>query len=192
MGVKDIMNIRNKRFKKIIAGALIAGFALLEGQVVASAAEIDSQSMISQTIESSVLLNKSLEEFNQKNSKVQKVLDLAYKQQGKPYKWGATGPDSFDCSGFTTYVYKNAASITLPRVSRDQATAGTKVERNNLKEGDLVFFGSGGNITHVGMYVGSQKFINSPQTGDVVKVSSMDTGSYHSKRFITARRIIQE
>jgi len=120
-----------------------------------------------------------------------KVIDLAYKQKGKPYKWGATGPDSFDCSGFTTYVYKNAASITLPRVSRDQAKAGTKVERNNLKEGDLVFFGSGGSITHVGMYVGDQQFIHSPQSGDVVKVTKMDTGSY-SNRFITARRIIQE
>ncbi|WP_304340810.1 C40 family peptidase [Metaclostridioides mangenotii] len=187
-----MMDISYRRFKKIIAGVLIACFALLEGQVVAIAAEADSQSMVSQTIESSVLLNKNLVAANsEQNSKVKKVIDLAYKQKGKPYKWGATGPDSFDCSGFTTYVYKNAASLTLPRVSRDQAKAGTKVERNNLKEGDLVFFGSGGSITHVGMYVGDQQFIHSPQSGDVVKVTKMDTGSY-SNRFITARRIIQE
>ncbi|MBU5306842.1 C40 family peptidase [Clostridioides mangenotii] len=191
MGDKMI-NIKNKKFKKLIAGVLIAGFTLLEGQVIATAVETDSQSMVSQTKESSAQLNDSIVAANkEKSSKVKKVLDLAYEQQGKPYKWGATGPDSFDCSGFTTYVYKNAADVSLPRVSRDQAKAGTKVERNNLKEGDLVFFGSGGSITHVGMYVGDQKFIHSPQTGDVVKITRMDTGSY-SNRFITARRIIQE
>jgi len=191
MGDKMI-NIKNKKFKKLIAGVLIAGFTLLEGQVIATAVETDSQSMVSQTKESSAQLNDSIVAANkEKSSKVKKVLDLAYEQQGKPYKWGATGPDSFDCSGFTTYVYKNAADVSLPRVSRDQAQAGTKVERNNLKEGDLVFFGSGGSITHVGMYVGDQKFIHSPQTGDVVKITRMDTGSY-SNRFITARRIIQE
>jgi len=191
MGDKMI-NIKNKKFKKLIAGVLIAGFTLLEGQVIATAVETDSQSMVSQTKESSAQLNDSIVAANkEKSSKVKKVLDLAYEQQGKPYKWGATGPDSFDCSGLTTYVYKNAADVSLPRVSRDQAKAGTKVERNNLKEGDLVFFGSGGSITHVGMYVGDQKFIRSPQTGDVVKITRMDTGSY-SNRFITARRIIQE
>ncbi|MBS5788568.1 MAG: C40 family peptidase [Clostridioides difficile] len=191
MGDKMI-NIKNKKFKKLIAGVLIAGFTLLEGQVIATAVETDSQSMVSQTKESSAQLNDSIVAANkEKSSKVKKVLDLAYEQQGKPYKWGATGPDSFDCSGLTTYVYKNAADVSLPRVSRDQAKAGTKVERNNLKEGDLVFFGSGGSITHVGMYVGDQKFIHSPQTGDVVKITRMDTGSY-SNRFITARRIIQE
>lgn len=187
-----MINIKNKKFKKLIAGVLIAGFTLLEGQVIATAVETDSQSMVSQTKESSAQLNDSIVAANkEKSSKVNKVLDLAYEQQGKPYKWGATGPDSFDCSGLTTYVYKNAADVSLPRVSRDQAKAGTKVERNNLKEGDLVFFGSGGSITHVGMYVGDQKFIHSPQTGDVVKITRMDTGSY-SNRFITARRIIQE
>lgn len=128
---------------------------------------------------------------NKGNSdKIENILNLAYKQQGKPYRWGATGPNSFDCSGLTSYVYKNGAGITLPRVSRSQATVGTYVNRANLKPGDLVFFGSGKSITHVGMYVGDQKFIHSPQTGDVVKVSKMDTGSY-SKRFITARRIVQ-
>lgn len=125
------------------------------------------------------------------SEKVESILKLAYQQQGKPYRWGATGPNSFDCSGFTSYVYKNGAGITLPRVSRSQATVGTYVNRANLQPGDLVFFGSGSRITHVGMYVGGQKFIHSPQTGDVVKVSRMDTGSY-AKRLITARRIIQQ
>ncbi|MDR1774065.1 MAG: C40 family peptidase [Clostridioides sp.] len=123
-------------------------------------------------------------------SKIDLLLDMANKQKGKPYKYGSAGPNSFDCSGFTSYVYKNALGITLPRVSRDQAGAGTYVSRENLKAGDLVFFGSRGRISHVGMYIGGGQFIHSPQTGDVVKVSRMDTGNY-SKRFITARRIVQ-
>lgn len=123
------------------------------------------------------------------SQKVQNVLNLAYKQSGKPYKWGSNGPSSFDCSGFTSYVYRNSVGVNLPRVSRDQANAGKRVNRNELQAGDLVFFGSGKSISHVGIYVGDSKFIHSPQTGDVVKVSRMDTGNY-SKRFISASRIL--
>lgn len=129
-------------------------------------------------------------ETNTQNSseKVQSLLNLAYKQSGKPYKWGANGPSAFDCSGFTSYVYKNSVGVNLPRVSRSQANVGKRISKNDLKPGDLVFFGSG-SISHVGIYVGDSKFIHSPQTGDVVKVSRMDTGSY-SRRFISAARVL--
>ncbi|HCQ5838541.1 TPA: C40 family peptidase [Clostridioides difficile] len=125
------------------------------------------------------------------DAKVQNVLNLAFKQQGKPYRWGATGPNAFDCSGFTSYVYKNGAGVNLPRVSRSQATVGKKVSRAELKPGDLVFFGSGGSINHVGLYVGDSKFIHSPQTGDVVKVTSMAPGTNYARRLITATRVLQ-
>lgn len=120
------------------------------------------------------------------NAKVEKVITLAKAQMGKPYRWGATGPNSFDCSGLMYYCYKNAANITLPRVSRDQAKAGVKVTKDELKAGDLVFFGSGSSITHVGMYIGNDQYIHSPQTGDVVKISKLS-----ARKMITARRIIQ-
>ena len=89
-------------------------------------------------------------------NKVQAVIDLAHKQLGKPYVWGAEGPNSFDCSGLIYYVYKNAASITLPRTSSDQYSAGVAVSRSNLKAGDLIFSSTDGtgNITHVAIYVG--------------------------------------
>ena len=96
---------------------------------------------------------------------INKVIDLAYKQLGKPYKWGAEGPNSFDCSGLTYYVYKNAADMVIPRVSREQAKVGVQVSRSNLQPGDLVFFSSSGTtINHVGLYIGDSNFIHSPQT----------------------------
>ena len=104
-------------------------------------------------------------------NKVQAVIDLAHKQLGKPYVWGAEGPNSFDCSGLIYYVYKNAASITLPRTSSDQYSAGVAVSRSNLKAGDLIFSSTDGtgNITHVAIYVGDGQMIHAPRNGKNVE-----------------------
>ncbi|PKQ10143.1 MAG: hypothetical protein CVT69_01215 [Actinobacteria bacterium HGW-Actinobacteria-9] len=98
------------------------------------------------------------------------VVSVAKRYLGAPYVWGAAGPDSFDCSGFTSFVYKQVG-VTLPRVSRDQINAGERVSRDDLQPGDLVFFGSP--IHHVGIYVGGGTMIHSPRTGDVVKISPL-------------------
>lgn len=104
---------------------------------------------------------------------------ISYASQflGTPYVWGATGPNSFDCSGFTKYVYAHFG-INLPRVSRDQAEVGTYVSRDDLQPGDLVFFKNGDNpVHHVGIYVGNGSYIHAPRTGDVVKISSLSSRS---------------
>lgn len=125
------------------------------------------------------------------NEKIENVINLAKKQIGKPYKYGATGPDSFDCSGLTYYVYKNAAGITLPRNSSAQASAGTYVSRSNLKPGDLVFFNtSGSGISHVGIYIGNDEMIHAPSSGKTISTVKI-TQSYWSSRYVTARRIIE-
>lgn len=103
------------------------------------------------------------------------VVNIAMRYLGAPYKWGATGPNSFDCSGFTSFVYRQVG-VSLPRVSRDQINAGQRVSRSDLKPGDLVFFGSP--IRHVGIYVGGNRYIHAPRTGDVVKISSMGRSDY--------------
>ena len=95
-------------------------------------------------------------------------------QIGKPYVWGATGPNSFDCSGLTSYSWR-AAGVILPRTSREQYAAGVKVSRSALRPGDLVYFGSP--IYHVALYVGSNTMISAPQPGDVVKYQSLDAFS---------------
>lgn len=107
------------------------------------------------------------------------VVNEAYRHLGKPYVWGATGPDSFDCSGFTSYVYRKAAGIDITRTTFSQIGVGQAVSRGNLQPGDLVFTSPG----HVGIYVGGGNMIHAPQTGDVVKVSPI--WSFHA-----ARRII--
>jgi peptidoglycan DL-endopeptidase CwlO len=105
------------------------------------------------------------------------LISYAAQFQGTPYVWGATGPDSFDCSGFTKYVYAHFG-INLPRVSCDQAEVGTYVSKDDLQPGDLVFFKSGSNpVHHVGIYVGNGSYIHAPRTGDVVKISSLSSRS---------------
>ena len=109
----------------------------------------------------------------------QAILNEAYAQLGKPYVWGATGTDTFDCSGFTQYVYKHAAGIDISRTTYTQIDVGQPVSQDQLKPGDLVFPHTG----HVGIYVGNGQMIHAPQTGDVIKV-----GPVYS--FYAARRIL--
>ena len=124
-------------------------------------------------------------------NKVQAVIDLAHKQLGKPYVWGAEGPNSFDCSGLIYYVYKNAAGITLPRTSSAQYSAGVAVSRSNLKAGDLIFSSTDGtgNITHVAIYVGDGQMIHAPRNGKNVEKVSINN-SYWNKAYLGARRVL--
>ncbi|SCI34075.1 MULTISPECIES: C40 family peptidase [unclassified Romboutsia] len=121
-------------------------------------------------------------------SLAQAVVNLAYSKIGSPYVWGAEGPNSFDCSGLTSYVYKNAAGISIPRSSSAQSTYGTTVSKANLQPGDLVFFGSG-SVSHVGIYIGGGNMIHSPKPGETVKITSINS-SYYTNRFITAKRVL--
>ena len=124
------------------------------------------------------------------DEKIENIINLAKQQIGKPYKYGAEGPDSFDCSGLTYYVFKNAAGITLPRNSSAQASAGTAVSRSNLKPGDLVFFNtSGSGISHVGIYLGNNEMVHAPSSGKTISIAKI-TDTYWSNRYVSARRII--
>ena len=124
------------------------------------------------------------------SAKRQSVLNYAAQFLGVPYVYGGSTPSGFDCSGFTSYVFKNTVG-SIPRVAQAQYDATTRVSRDDLLPGDLVFFGSStSSISHVGIYVGSNQFIHSPSTGDVVKYSSL-TGSY-ATRYQGAGRVIFE
>lgn len=104
------------------------------------------------------------------------VVGIAMSKLGAPYQWAADGPNSFDCSGFTMWVYRQVG-VSLPHSSRAQYNVGQRVSRSNLKPGDLVFFGRS-RIHHVGIYVGGNQYIHAPSTGDVVKVSSLSRTDY--------------
>lgn len=122
-------------------------------------------------------------------SKGNEVVNYAFKFIGKPYVYGAAGPNAFDCSGLTQYVY-NKFGIGLSRTTYSQVNEGTKVDRNNLKAGDLIFFNTEGSISHVGIYIGNGEFIHAPRTGKPVMISSLSDG-YYSQRYATARRIVK-
>lgn len=109
------------------------------------------------------------------------ALRAAATQLGKPYRWGAEGPGSYDCSGLVYWAFKQIG-ITMPRSAIQQATVGTPVAWNDLRPGDLVFYYSP--IGHVGIYAGNGTFINAPQTGDVVKYQKVSRTA-----FATARRL---
>lgn len=109
------------------------------------------------------------------------VVGYAKKFIGTPYSWGGNTPSGFDCSGFTQYVYKNAMGIDIPRISRDQASAGRAVSMNNLQEGDLLYFDTmgRGSVSHVGIYVGNGQFVHASGTAanpEHVKVSNLGEG----------------
>ena len=108
------------------------------------------------------------------------IVSYAYNFIGTPYVYGATGPDTFDCSGFTSYVYANAAGINITRTTYSQMGVGTPVSYDELQPGDLEFTYGG---DHVGIYVGGGQYIHAPQPGDSVKVGNITS-------FYCARRVL--
>ena len=115
------------------------------------------------------------------------VVDYASTFLGVPYVYGGGSPKGFDCSGFTSYVYKHF-NVSLPHSSASQYTRVSKVSRDNLQPGDLVFFASsagGSRINHVGIYVGNGNFIHAPRPGKVVCYDSLYS-SYYSSHYVGA------
>lgn len=124
------------------------------------------------------------------SSKGQQVVEYAKQFLGVTYVYGGTTPNGFDCSGLVQYVYKQMG-VSLNRVAADQTAHGVPVAPSDLMPGDIVFFHNTSRYTrinHVGIYVGGGNFIHAPQPGDVVKISTLNSG-YYSTTFITARRI---
>ncbi|MGL4740623.1 MAG: NlpC/P60 family protein [Sarcina sp.] len=116
-------------------------------------------------------------------STVDRIIAEAYKHIGKPYIMGATGPNAFDCSGFTQYIYRQAG-VGISRTTFTQVKEGRHVPYNQLQRGDLVFTeGSVSSPTHVGVYIGNGQMIHASNPRDGVKVSSV-------YRYVTARRIL--
>jgi cell wall-associated NlpC family hydrolase len=107
---------------------------------------------------------------------------IALRYLGVPYVWGGATPTGFDCSGLVMYVYAQLG-ISLPHFAAAQYSEGTPVARTDLQPGDLVFFDG---LNHVGIYIGNGQLVHAPQTGDVVKISSV---SDWGDGYVGARRI---
>jgi peptidoglycan DL-endopeptidase CwlO len=109
------------------------------------------------------------------NPRAQTAVEAALSQVGKPYQWGAAGPNSYDCSGLTMWAWAQAG-ISLPHNSGAQYSATPRVDRSDLVPGDLVFFGSP--IHHVAMYIGNGRTVEAPYSGEQVRIGSMARSDY--------------
>lgn len=137
-------------------------------------------------------------DFQEGDSEIaQQIIAYAKNYLGRPYVHGAKGPKAFDCSGFTSFVFKKF-DINLSPASRVQATQGSKISKNDVRPGDLLFFsgrGGGSAVGHVAMVVdvnenGVIKFIHASCSKGISYATYPD-GGYYSKRFLHARRVIQ-
>lgn len=119
-----------------------------------------------------------------------KIAESAHNYIGYRYSYGSTGPSAFDCSGFTSYLYRQFG-YTLPRTSTSQGSYGTYVDKSSLAAGDLVFFSNRGDrkINHVGIYVGNNNFIHASTSSRGVVMDNLGS-SYYVRNYVTARRIL--
>jgi cell wall-associated NlpC family hydrolase len=109
---------------------------------------------------------------------------------GIQYRWGGASPETgFDCSGFVQYVFRQTAGLMLPRSSFDQIRMGQEIAPDELQPGDLVFFNTmRATASHVGIYIGENRFIHAPRRGRTVEIVDF-TNSYWQARFDGARRM---
>jgi cell wall-associated NlpC family hydrolase len=121
----------------------------------------------------------------------QEVSAAAFGLIGIRYKWGGSTPDTgLDCSGLVRYVFQRVTGVSLPRTARDMSRLGDKVAIAELKPGDLVFFNTRRfAYSHVGIYLGDNRFVHSPRRGRDVEVATLDSG-FWQKRFDGARRLV--
>lgn len=120
------------------------------------------------------------------------VLMRAISLVGTPYRYGGNTPESgFDCSGLVNYVYRDMLDLRLPRTSRELADyQGPKIQPERLATADLVFFGSGGQVSHVGIYIGEGRFVHAPSSGGTVRLDHLD-GVYWRANYSGAKRVLR-
>ncbi|MHB8157683.1 MAG: C40 family peptidase [Desulfocucumaceae bacterium] len=120
------------------------------------------------------------------------IIKTARSLLGKKYSYGGSGPDNFDCSGFTSYVFKKAA-IDLPHSAADQSQYGVPVNKDELAEGDLVFFSyyKGKGIQHVGIYIGNNEFIHASSSNSMAVVTSDLDSKYYLDNYRGATRLLR-
>lgn len=152
--------------------------------------EIDAEAMTQRSIELVEALNvASVEAARTEVAGMrEQILTIARKQLGDPYRAGGAGPDSFDCGGFTQFVFKRALGMDIARTSRGQYQEVQRVKTKDALPGDLVFFFEGG-AHHVGIYLGNGQMIDAPQPGERISVNPI-SGSWWGRSFTGIGRIL--
>lgn len=169
-------------------GVVLKTSELKVNKVIVSPKKVEEQNTVQSSRSSNTTGKKNTNSSINRgvNKSSSQVANYAYNFLGRPYVYGANGPNAFDCSGFTSYVYRHFG-VSLPRTASSQFSAGSAVSRNNLAPGDLVFFNTVGYLGHVGLYIGGGDFIHAASSGRV-KISSLSEG-YYRTRYAGARRV---
>ena len=128
-----------------------------------------------------IILGKAVETIN--NARLINFMEEWY---GTPYQFGGDTKKGIDCSAFTCLLMDTVYGVTLPRTAKSQYNSNTKIKKDDLKEGDLVFFNTTGGISHVGVYLANNKFIHAAVSGGVM-ISDLDD-AYFKKRYVGAAR----
>ncbi|MFP6559319.1 C40 family peptidase [Paraburkholderia sp. B3] len=165
-------------------------------QALSATAQADAQSAVQTTTQTTSQATPAAADGGAKSflsgmaGKAGDVVVGALNMIGVRYRWGGNTPDSgLDCSGFVRYVFQDTLGLSLPRRAEEMSRVGEKVSLSNLKPGDLVFFNTmRRTFSHVGIYIGDNKFVHSPSTGSTIRVDDLDDG-YWEKRFTGARRV---
>lgn len=124
--------------------------------------------------------NQIVNQYSARNS----ISKIAHSTIGNPYKWGGNNPhQGFDCSGLMSYIHKNALGLNIPRTAAEQRDQSRTISYAELQPGDMLFFKTGENANHVGVYIGDRKFVHAATGSKQVKVASMDSSYWH-KRFV--------
>ncbi|CAA6814376.1 MAG: Invasion associated protein p60 [uncultured Sulfurovum sp.] len=168
---------------------------LISQKVEQDSQKKDSQKKLEKKNEVKKLVDVKVKPLIPKVSIRQKVEKYAKEKLGQKYVWGATGPNNFDCSGFTRDVFLCTTGIKIPRVSRDQSKVGTRVEYKELKRGDMVFFDTEkkytGKVNHVGIYLKNGNFIHASSAKKKVIITNFKKKPFYKKRFLWGRRIVK-
>jgi cell wall-associated NlpC family hydrolase len=178
---------RKNRYQLLAASALVAALSCVR---VAAAPSEDANATASTPL---VRAEKSLRDLGVKaKDTASEITSYALSLIGVDYKFGGNSPEQgLDCSGLIRYVFQQATGISLPRTAREQARVGESVAVDKLQPGDLVFFNTRRfQFSHVGLYIGDNRFIHAPSTGGSVEVVSLEK-QYWQKAFNGARRVIQ-
>lgn len=186
------------RHKHIFARALRSGLRIRDGLVIAACVAtvfpVAAAPKESAKNDSTALLRaeRSLRDFGGKaKDTASEITTYALSLIGVDYRFGGNTPDQgLDCSGLIRYVFQQATGLSLPRSAREQARMGESVSKDKLQPGDLVFFNTRRfQFSHVGLYIGDNRFIHAPSSGGAVQVVNLDN-AYWQKAFNGARRIV--
>lgn len=171
---KKVTTVRNNAKVKVSKKVVKSGSTWVYGTVSGKKGWMNAKYLSSKKTTAKKATVKKAKKVKKVSSSNSGLINYGAKFTGTPYVWGGTTPRGFDCSGFTSYVYKNAKGKSIPRTSGAQYAGAKKISKSQLKAGDLVFFSVGSNrITHVALYAGNGQLLHA--AGNSVKFQSLYT-----------------